>query len=57
MTLEPVGLVGGGRIQATVGLEVRRADEVKTEFRPLTKEFAEDGEGCGRGGRQVQWVS
>lgn len=38
MTLMLVGLVSGERIQTRVGLEVRGAEEIKTELRSLTKE-------------------
>lgn len=42
-----VGLVNAERIQTRVGLEVRGAEEIKTELRSLTKELAGEREECG----------
>ena len=36
---------------------MRGAEELKAEFRPLTKEIVVEGEGIWMGGRQVQGVS
>lgn len=44
MSLMLVGLVSGERIQTRVGLEVRGAEEIKTELRSLTKELAGERE-------------
>lgn len=50
MTLVPTELAGGGGVLTSVKCGVRGAEEVKTEFRPLTTELAREGQ-VGEAGR------